>query len=186
MRSPDAAIDELVMTVRMLVSALKRYEPDHPVAAKATRLLADRGLLRGNGLRAKKEYVQLDCESLARSADLVATRLAAADMVRIDSRQDGVTMGRDGQLIGPEGGPLIALDAGPGRGFVGPRWQFDPVLQATLSAITEALGTSAGWALLSFLEAPHGALAGYTPRQAIEQGRFDQVLQLARSDGDGS
>ena len=169
MRSPESTIDELAMVVRMLISALKRYDDDHPVAAQATRLLADRGLLRRNGLR---DYVQIDRETLAYSADQVAARLAAADMVPLQPPFDG--------------GAVIALDAGPGRGWVAPRWQFEPLMQAVLGPIAEALDTTTGWALLSFLETPLGALNGITPRQAIEQGRADQVLQLARSDGDGS
>lgn len=180
MKSPDSG-DELAMMVRMLISALKRYDQAHPVAAQATRLLHDRGLLQRNGLRSA-EYVHLDRETLARSADLVAARLAAADMVPIDY-QDGITMSRGGVLTGPAGGPVIALDAGPGRGVVGPRWQFEPSLRAALGQIADALETKDGWTLLSFLETPQGALEGRTPRQAIEQGQLDRVLQSARADG---
>lgn len=176
----DATVDELAMLVRQLVSALKLYDPAHPVATQATRVLVDRGLMRRNGLRA--EYVQLDAETVASSADLVAARLAAADMVPLDS-QHGVKLWRDGQLRGPEGGPLIALDAGPGRGFVGPRWQFAPSLQAALGPIADALDTHEGWALLSFLETPQGAFDGRTPRQMIEQGQLDRVIRCAQAQG---
>lgn len=180
--APEATVGELSMLVRQLISALKRYDVGHPVAAQATRLLVDRGLMRLDGLRARAaEYVQLDGETLARSADLVVARLAAADMVPLDS-QDGISMGRKGEWTGPEGGPVIAIDAGPGRGFVGPRWQFEPALQAALGPIADALGTKEGWALLAFLESPHGALLGRAPRQAIEQGQVDLVIRLARSE----
>ena len=49
--------------------------------------------------------------------------------------------------------------------------------------IAEALGTTEGWALLSFLESPHGALEGHTPRQAIEQGRAEQAIAIAEHEG---
>lgn len=175
----DATVGELAMMVRKLVSALKRYDAGHPVAAQATRLLVDRGLARRNGLR---EYVQLDGETLARSADLVVARLAAADMVQLDS-QDGISLGRNGELTGPGGGPVLALDAGPGRGLVGPSWQFEPALQAALGAIAEALDGKSGWALLSFLETPQGAFDGRTPRQMIEQGQLDLVIRCAQAEG---
>ena len=52
-----------------------------------------------------------------------------------------------------------------------------------LPRISAALGTTEGWALLSFLESPHGALGGLTPRQAIEQGRADRVAAIAEQEG---
>ena len=179
-RASEGTVFELAMMVRMLVSSLKRYDAGHPVAAQATRLLVDRGLMRGNGLR--DEYVRVDHETLARSADQVEGRLAASDMVPLDS-QDGISVGRNGELMGPGGGPVLALDAGPGRGgLVGPRWQFEPALQTVLGAIAAELD-STGWDLLSFLETPHGDLEGYTPRQAIEQGHADRVLRIAKAEG---
>mgnify|MGYP002138654186 CR=1 FL=1 len=59
------------------------------------------------------------------------------------------------------------------RGFRMPRWQFEPAMWAAIPKLSAALGTTEGWALLSFLESPHGALEGLTPRQAIEQGRAE-------------
>lgn len=53
-----------------------------------------------------------------------------------------------------------------------------------LPLLSAALGTAEGWALLSFLESPHGALDGITPRQAIEQGRADHVIRIAEHEGD--
>lgn len=55
------------------------------------------------------------------------------------------------------------------RAFRLPKWQFLPGFWEALPAIAKALGTSEGWALLSFLETPAGGLEGRTPRQAIEQ-----------------
>ena len=213
MTSAEKTISELAMLVRMLVSALKRYDVAHPVAAKATRLLADRGLL-GTGLRQRQEYVQIDAETVARSAEYVARRLDAADMAPLPA--DGLRRGRSGQMIrrdeeaalyqagidsgesvpmsdgdwaalraaalAVDGGPVIALDGGPGRGLVGPLWQFEPAMRAALPRLSAALGTTNGWALLSFLESAHGALDGRTPRQAIEQGETELVIQVAGHD----
>ncbi len=69
------------------------------------------------------------------------------------------------------------------RGFRMPRWQFEPSMWSVLPGLSAALGTTEGWALLSFLESPHGALNGGTPRQAIEQGQSDKVLTIAKHEG---
>ncbi|MDD0814073.1 hypothetical protein PSQ39_05450 [Curvibacter sp. HBC28] len=69
------------------------------------------------------------------------------------------------------------------RGFRLPRWQFEPALWDVMPQLSQALGTREGWALLSFLETPLGALGGQTPRQAIEQGQTARVLELAGVDG---
>ncbi|WP_157522141.1 hypothetical protein [Mitsuaria sp. 7] len=67
------------------------------------------------------------------------------------------------------------------RGYRLPRWQFEPALWELLPALSKALGVTGGWAILSFLETPLGGLEGVTPRQAIEQGRSERVLELADS-----
>lgn len=65
------------------------------------------------------------------------------------------------------------------RGFRMPRWQFEPRMWAALPALSAALGTPDGWALLAFLESPHGALNGLPPRQAIERGQVQRVMEIA-------
>jgi len=52
-----------------------------------------------------------------------------------------------------------------------------------LPRLSTALGTKEGWALLAFLESPHGALDGLSPRQAIEQGQAERVLVVAAQEG---
>ena len=69
------------------------------------------------------------------------------------------------------------------RGFRMPRWQFEPRVWDALPQLTAALGTKEGWALLVFLESPHGGLGGLTPRQAIEQGQAMRVIELASREG---
>ena len=64
-----------------------------------------------------------------------------------------------------------------------PRWQFEPRMWAALPRLSTALGTKEGWALLAFLESPHGALDGLSPRQAIEQGQAERVLVVAAQEG---
>lgn len=67
-----------------------------------------------------------------------------------------------------------------------PRWQLSHEMLAMLSALSEALGTSDGWALLQFLESPLGALGGLTPRSAIERGMAARVLAVAGYDDQSS
>ena len=69
------------------------------------------------------------------------------------------------------------------RGFRMPRWQFEPRMWASLPALSAALGTRDGWALLAFLESPHGGLNGLTPRQAIERGEVERVMEIATAEG---
>ncbi len=66
------------------------------------------------------------------------------------------------------------------RGFRLPNWQFEPAVWDVLPALTAALGTPEGWAVLSFLESPQAGLEGRTPRAALEQGQAERVLALAR------
>lgn len=69
------------------------------------------------------------------------------------------------------------------RGFRLPAWQFEPALWDLIPKLFKGLGTLDGWALLSFLETPHGGLDGATPRLALERGQADRVLALAGAEG---
>jgi hypothetical protein len=69
------------------------------------------------------------------------------------------------------------------RGFRVPKWQFEPTFWPVVPKLSLALGTNDGWAMLAFLETPHGALDGATPRAAIEQGRATRVLDIAGYEG---
>ena len=60
-----------------------------------------------------------------------------------------------------------------------PRWQFDDDFLLWIGPIAAELRATSGWTLLSFLETPHGALCGRTPRQAVEQGDVELVMALA-------
>jgi hypothetical protein len=53
-----------------------------------------------------------------------------------------------------------------------------------IQALSEALGTTDGWPLLSFLETPHEALDGLAPRIALEQGVSGRhIVELATAEG---
>ena len=65
-------------------------------------------------------------------------------------------------------------------GFRLPRWQFEQPLLETVPKLFKALGSNEPWSLLVWLETPHGALDGCTPRAAIERGKVDRALQVAR------
>lgn len=70
------------------------------------------------------------------------------------------------------------------RGFKLPRWQFEPFVFPHLQPLSQALGTTDGWPQLAFLESPHPALDGQTPRVALEQGvDARRVLGLATAEG---
>jgi hypothetical protein len=53
-----------------------------------------------------------------------------------------------------------------------------------IQSLSEALGTTDGWQMLSFLETPHEALDGLAPRIALEQGVSGQrIVDLATAEG---
>jgi len=65
-----------------------------------------------------------------------------------------------------------------------PKWQFEPSVFPVLQAVSEALGVADGWPVLSFLETPHVALVGLTPRIALEQGMTrKRIFELATAEG---
>lgn len=75
-------------------------------------------------------------------------------------------------------GRVIALKR-PRNSYRLPRWQFEPALRYAIPQLGNALGTTDGWTMLAFLEAPAGMLAGRTPRLAIEQGDVELALKAA-------
>lgn len=118
---------------------------------------------------------------LAGSAADRKLRLEAGDMVTTDEAAALAGASRVTVNAWIAKGRAIGLTQTK-RGFRLPRWQFDQPLWELIPALASALGTSEGWALLAFLETPHGALDGKTPRQVIEQGQGDKVVELAKRD----
>lgn len=119
---------------------------------------------------------------LANSLAARQQRLGAADMISTDEAAQLVQTTRVTINAWIAKGRAIGLTQTK-RGFRMPRWQFEPSVWAALSKLSAALGTAEGWALLSFLESPHGGLNGITPRQAIEQGQMDKVIRIAEHEG---
>lgn len=109
-------------------------------------------------------------------------RLGAADMISTDEAAQLAQTSRVTVNAWIAKGRAIGLTQTK-RGFRLPRWQFEPSVWDVLPRLSAALGTTEGWALLAFLESPHGALNGITPRQAIEQGQPDKVIQIAEHEG---
>lgn len=109
-------------------------------------------------------------------------RLAAADMISTDEAAQLVDTTRVTINAWIAKGRAVGLTQTK-RGFRMPRWQFEPSMWDALPKLSTALGTTEGWALLSFLESPHGALDGRSPRQAIEQGQADRVIEIAGHEG---
>ena len=119
---------------------------------------------------------------LANSLAARQQRLGAADMISTDEAAQLVQTTRVTINAWIAKGRAIGLTQTK-RGFRMPRWQFEPSMWDALPRLSAALGTAEGWALLSFLESPHGALGGRAPRQAIEQGQSDKVIQIAEHEG---
>jgi hypothetical protein len=109
-------------------------------------------------------------------------RLAAADMISTDEAAQLVATTRVTINAWIAKGRAVGLTQTK-RGFRMPRWQFEPSMWEALPKLSTALGTTEGWALLSFLESPHGALDGRSPRQAIEQGQAGRVIDIAGHEG---
>jgi len=55
--------------------------------------------------------------------------------------------------------------------------------RAELAAVVKALGDESATSKLVFLLRRHGALDGRTPAEAVDEGRLDGVLRLARAWG---
>ncbi len=116
---------------------------------------------------------------LAGSLAARMVRLDANDMLSTDQAADLVGTTRVTINAWIAKGRAIGLTQ-TRRGFKLPSWQFEPALWEAIPQLSKALGTPEGWALLTFLETPAGALGGLSPRQAIEQGHSAQVVELAR------
>ena len=119
---------------------------------------------------------------LANSLAARQERLGAADMISTDEAAQLVQTTRVTINAWIAKGRAVGLTQTK-RGFRMPRWQFEPPMWDALPRLSKALGSTEGWALLSFLESPHGALNGISPRQAIEQGLSDKVIRIAEHEG---
>lgn len=119
---------------------------------------------------------------LANSLAARQQRLGADDMISTDEAAQLVQTTRVTINAWIAKGRAIGLTQTK-RGFRMPRWQFEPSVWEALPRLSASLGAVEGWALLSFLESPHGALNGITPRQAIEQGQMDKVIKIAEHEG---
>lgn len=132
----------------------------------------------------RNEYVSLKEARALLSASQAAreARIAADDMVSTAVAAKLVNTSRVAIDAWIREGRCIALTHSR-RSFRLPRWQFEAQLWPLVPKLFSALGTVEGWALLAFLDSPHGALGGITPRAAIEQGHGTRVLAIAEHDG---
>ena len=120
---------------------------------------------------------------LRRGAEYRFHRINASDMITTDeaallsctSRATINALIKSGRCIG-----VAYLRSG----IKIPKWQFEPSVFPALQAVSEALGVTEWWPVLSFLESPHEALSGLTPRIALERGMTRQRnLELATAEG---
>lgn len=130
------------------------------------------------------DYVSLEETRALLGTSLAArnARLAAGDMVSTDEAAELANTSRVTINAWIAKGRCIGLSQTK-RGFRLPKWQFEPRVWPLVPKLAAALDTTEGWALLAFLETPHGALGGVTPRAAIEQGQGERVLDIARQEG---
>ena len=130
------------------------------------------------------DYVSLEETRALLGTSLAArnARLAADDMVSTDEAAELANTSRVTINAWIAKGRCIGLSQTK-RGFRLPRWQFEPRIWPLVPKLAAALGTTEGWALLAFLETPHGALGGVTPRAAIEQGHGKRVLDIVGQEG---
>ena len=132
----------------------------------------------------KSDYLSVEetAELLAQGAEARRKRLDAADMISTDEAAELAGATRKTVINWIDKGRAIGLSQTK-RGFKLPRWQFEPAMWAAMEKLAPALGVTEGWAILAFLETPLGGLDGRTPRQAIEQGEAERVVQLAEAEG---
>lgn len=116
-------------------------------------------------------------ELLASGAAARRERLQAADLVSVEHAAGLAGTSQEAINTWIDAGRVIGLyQAGRHRL---PAWQFEQPLWDLIPALSRALGTTGGWAILAFLETPLDGLSGRTPRTAIEQGCAQRVLDLA-------
>lgn len=118
---------------------------------------------------------------LSKSLPFRRRRMAAADMVSANEAASLLNTRRTTVIGWTSKGRAVGLVNARGNVRL-PRWQFEPMVWKTISRLSRALGTTNGWALLAFLESPHEALGGRTPRQAVEQGEGERVIAIARQE----
>lgn len=118
-------------------------------------------------------------EALASGAEYRRQRLAAADIISTDEAAALLGTSRVTICAWIAAGQCIGLTQAR-RGYRVPRWQFEPQVWPHIQRIAAARGHAVGWALLEWLETPHGGLDGLSPRLALFAGTpADRVVALA-------
>jgi hypothetical protein len=116
--------------------------------------------------RTSKEFRRLSpdmAKLLEEGTRLRGERLRAADMWTIQEAATELPVDASELAIWAAAGRCIGV-VGPAGEMKFPQWQFEPSIWFQIEAISEQLGTSDGWGVLSFLEVPSEALDGLTPR----------------------
>lgn len=119
---------------------------------------------------------------LATSLAARNARLNAGDMLSTDEAANLAGTSRVTVNAWIKKGRAIGLSQTT-RGYRLPKWQFEPPIWDILPELSSALGVRDGWAMLTFLETPSGALNGISPKMALEQGESDLVLKIAAAEG---
>ena len=110
-------------------------------------------------------------------------RIAAADMLTTEEAAELTGVSRVTINAWIKQNRCIGI-ANLRRGFKLPKWQFETQVFELIQPLFEALGTTDGWSVLSFLENSQEALDRRTPLVALEQGESaERILQLAVAEG---
>ena len=141
------------------------------------------------GVRARQAATDSAYATATQTAELLRSgaqyrrdRMAAPDMIYTDDAALLAGVSRVTINAWIKSGRCIGV-AHLRRGFMLPRWQFEPSIWPALQPLAKNLGTSDGWQMLSFLESPATVLDGQTPRSALEQGAaLDRILALAKAE----
>ena len=110
-------------------------------------------------------------------------RIAAADMLTTEEAAELTGVSRVTINAWIKQNRCIGI-ANLRRGFKLPKWQFETQVFELIQPLFEALGTTDGWSVVSFLENSQEALDRRTPLVALEQGESaERILQLAVAEG---
>jgi hypothetical protein len=157
------------------------------------KLLADAASVRGLAIvRAQTSPEYLDT---LRNLDPLAPAFARGAMARLELlKQGGGVFGTDKVAeildISPQAvikrhsaGKLLALSLGR-RGLRYPAWQFDEARRAVVAGLEEVLSALSGhdaWMQNVFFLSPSSRLDGRLPLDVLREGKFEPVLDAARS-----
>jgi hypothetical protein len=191
-------IDRLYRKIRVAPPGKKKWAAEavdelSRLLDLSEKLLADAASVRGFAIvRAQSSPEYLDT---LKKLDPLAPAFARGAMARQELLKEGggvYTTDRVAEIleITPQAvlkrhnaGKLLALTFGR-RGFRYPAWQFDEERRAVVSGLEDVLAALSGhdaWMQNVFFLTPSGRLSDRRPLDVLREGKFEPVLEAARS-----